>query len=160
MDALTFAQIALSIVCMGMVWHFGRGRQDGEVVDSHALAASEGAFLVADVTGGAAQPASAAMQPAPAEMQAISAAAQPAPAEMQTISAAAQPVPAVMQPVPAAARAPSALQTIPAARGQMAGGRSAWEEVSAHAFLILSVMVCWLAFLASNDASTFAYFQF
>ena len=65
-----------------------------------------------------------------------------------------------MQPVPAAARAPSALQTIPAARGQMAGGRSAWEEVSAHAFLILSVMVCWLAFLASNDASTFAYFQF
>lgn len=160
LDALTFAQIALSIVCMGMVWHFGRERQDGEAADSHALAASEGAFLVADVTGGAAQPVPAAAQPAPAEMQTISAAAQPVPAEMQTIPAAMQPVPAGMQPAPATARAPSATQTIPAARGQMAGGRSAWEEVSAHAFLILSVMVCWLAFLASNDASTFAYFQF
>ena len=100
------------------------------------------------------------MQPVPAEMQTISAAMQPAPAEMQTIPAAMQPVPAGMQPAPATARAPSAMQMIPAARGQMAGGRSAWEEVSAHAFLILSVMVCWLAFLASNDASTFAYFQF
>ena len=120
MDGLAFVQIALSIVCMGMVWHFCRERQVEEAADSPSLAASEGAFLVADVTGGAPQAAGSAAGGASAQIS-----------------------------LPAAPLA-----------GRMLRRESAWEDVAAHAFLILSVMVCWLAFLASNDASTFAYFQF
>lgn len=35
-----------------------------------------------------------------------------------------------------------------------------WCRVSAHVFVLMTIAFCWIAFLASNAASSFAYFQF